>query len=369
MRRLFIALVSAFTILAASVPIVQAANLLPNLMSSHDFYQAYPRQLPLAEQFSNIVASSASPLAVPQSKSINVALLLFGDSKSTKNRALLLSFKQRMRELRIDYRLTVYVDKSEFADDLDSYFEIVNLQPDYLVVTGFHRTSRQFVERFLHAGKPKVIFYDLATPLLHWMNHSPLIYIGSDQVKATKMLASYLDRQLLPNAIIAAFILPAGYLSHSRCDVFLDEMTKYNRPIKQINMITDNQKNAKQAATRLLRASSVDFIFSCSQNIANGVIAALEENKVFTGAQTNSWGGAVQDINNLQGQKLKASVLFMRDDLSIAIAEAIKLDMEGKGMPKLYVAHTSLMPAELDLESLHLMIQRAYRYSAVLWKE
>ncbi|MBU1295126.1 MAG: autoinducer 2-binding periplasmic protein LuxP [Gammaproteobacteria bacterium] len=348
---------------------VQAANMALDLMDSHDFYQSTPRQGPLAEQFTTIVNSPPNPIRVSQKRAVRIALLLFGDMNSLENRSILATFRKRMRELNIDYRLDTYMDGFESNGDLTSYFKMANAQPDYIIMTKLGSVQRRFLERFLRAGKPKIILYDFASPLTHWMNHPPLMYVGFDQKKATTMLASYLERQLPAETKISALVLPTGYLGHMRCDLFLDEMAKYNRHISRIRAVSDDKRSAFEAAQILLKENPADFIFSCSQNISEGVVAALQAEGFDTQIQTNAWGLSLSGIADLESRKIKASVLFMKDDLSIAIAEAIKLDLEGKNMPTLYVANSMLVPAELDSESLRLMVQQAHHYSVELWQE
>jgi autoinducer 2-binding periplasmic protein LuxP len=355
--------------LGCSALSVQAASMALDLMDSRDFYQLIPRQGPLAEQFTTIVSSPPSPIRASQKNAVRIAMLLFGEGNSIENRSLLVAFRKRMRELNIDYRLDTYIDGSEWGSDLTPYLKIADAQPDYIVMTKLGFVQRRFLERFLRSGKSKVILYDFASPLTHWMNHPPLIYIGFDQKKATAMLASYLDRQLPAGASISALVLPNGYLGHMRCDLFLDKMMTYKRRVEHILVIPDDQDQALSATQRLLKEYAPDFIFSCTQNISDGVVAALQEQGQDLRTQTNSWGLSMRGIADLENQRVKVSVLFMKDDLSIAAAEAIKLDLEGRNMPNLYVAHSTLMPAELDVESLRLMMLQAHHYSVELWQE
>jgi len=340
-----------------------------DLMDSHDFYQLSPRQGPLAEQFTTVINSPPSPIRVSQKRAVRIALLLFGDRSSIENRSLLISFKKRMRELDIDYRLDTYIDSSQNSNDITPYFKIAQAQPDYIVMTKLGFVQRRFLERFLGSdNSSKVILYNFASPLTHWMNHPPLMYIGFDQKKATIMLASYLDRQLPPEASISALVLPTGYLGYVRCDLFLDEMMKYNRRVSHIKVVSDNKKSAFEAAQALLKKTPSDFIFSCSEHISDGVVAALKEKQLTSKTQTNAWGLSLHGMADLESRRVKVSVLFMQDNLSIAVAEAIKMDLEGKNMPNLYVANSMLMPAELDSESVKLMVQQAYHYSVELWQ-
>ena len=358
-----------FLFLGCACLTVQAANMALNLMDSHDYYQVSPRQGPLAEQFTTIINSPPSPVRITQKNAVRIALFLFGDEGSIENKALQITLRKRMRELGIDYRLDVYLGRTHSETDFSAYLKVAATPPDYIVMTKLGFVQRRFLERFLRTAKTKVILYDFASPLIHWMNNSPLMYIGFDQQRATTGLASYLDRQLPPETTISALVLPTGYLGHARCDLFLDEMLKYNRHVSRIRVVADDKKEAFEAAREFLKETPTDFIFSCSQNISEGVVAALEQSVPDSKAQTNAWGLSPNGIADLVNRNVKVNVLFMKDNLSIAVAEAIKLDLEGKNMPTLYVANSTLMPAELDSESLRLMVQQAYQYSVELWQQ
>lgn len=347
----------------------QASSMALNFIDGPGFYQTAPNQSPLVEQFTTMVNSPPDPIKIVQKSPVRVAVMLFGSIESIDNKALLLSFKQRMQELNIDYRLDIYIDNSEDGNDLSPYFKMEADQPDYIVMTKLGFIQRRFLERFLHLSKPKVILYDFASPLIHWMRHPPLMYVGFDQEQATRKLASYLDRQLPIEASISALVLPEGYLGHVRCDLFLDEMIRFGRHINIVRVVSDNKEEAFQATQVLLGETSPDFIFSCSQNISDGVVAVIKEKKSASIVQTNAWGLSSSGLSDLKNERVKLSMFFMKDNLSVAVAEAIKLDIEGRNMPNLYMANATLVPASLGLESLSLMVDKVYQYSAMLWQK
>lgn len=363
MRRLWFLVLFIFSAFS-----VQASNMTRDLMSDDVFQRLMPRQGPLIELFTSIVHSPPVSILRVQNKPISIAVLLFGEADTLANEALLLSFKQRMRELNIDYRLDIYIDNLEGKGDVSPYLKIEKSAPDYIVMTKLGMVQRRFLERFLYGNKTKVLLYDFSTPLIHWVDRPPLMYIGVDQRQAAKQLASYLDRQLPKQAKMSALVLPDNYLGHMRCDAFLDEITQLGRTIHTIDVVQDSREQAVESTKALLAEIEVDFIFSCSAHISEGVIAALEkvgDRRV----QTNGWGLTQNGVRGLANPRIKASVLFMKDYLSVALAEAIKLDLEGKNMPNLYVARSTLVPSELDFDSLGLMASQAYPYSVMLWQK
>lgn len=343
---------------------IYATNVQSFIMETSHFYDLHPEQRPLSERFSATVHSPPAPIVAPQSRPVRVSMLLFSPSTSPRNYSLLSAFKRRMAELKIDYRLDVFYSNHAYFD-AKIYEQLQSSKADYLILTGLDLVQSRYIEKILRGGSPKIIFYGLATPLLHWQNHSPFMYIGFDQTKIIDTLASYLHRQLPMKANIAAFILDSGDLGDSRCNAFLDAMANEKRTIQFVKTMPNNKESAFKATQALLKDKSIDFVFSCTQNISDGVVAALKSSAPSAETKTNSWGQSDNEVANVIGHRVLVSALFIWDDLAIAVAEGIKGDIEGEVMPKLYIARASLMSTELDAESLNLMMEQAFHYSAV----
>ncbi|AEF56415.1 substrate-binding domain-containing protein [Marinomonas posidonica] len=365
MRRLL--LILCLNLASVSGPLL-AASFAEEVMTEQSFFQLLPQQSPLSEQFTTLVNSPPNPLRISQQEPIRVVFLLFGDVDGWQNRLMLRAFKKRMRELGVVYRLDTYVDRSGYGTDFIAHLPVIEMESDYIIATQFNASLRRLFERFLIQGQGKLILFDFATPIVHWLPRPPLMYVGFDQFKTVQMLASYLDRQLSSTARISALVLPESYLGQMRCDGFLDEMNRYGREVESIYIVADDVQQAAKRTETLLSNQETDFIFSCSQNIAAGVLQVLRKNEAYNRVQTNVWGAFSAQLVELKGHHIKANTLFYWDDLSIAIAEAIKLDLEGRNLPNLYMARSPLLPEDIDPESLGLMLQQAYHYSVKKWQ-
>ncbi|MEO9654286.1 substrate-binding domain-containing protein [Marinomonas sp.] len=342
------------------------------LIDSQQFYSSYPEQLPLGEQFAEVVEASGIPINKPPQETLRIVIQLVGLESSLKNQAILETFKQRMRELRIDYRLDTFTESGYLGGSegaLQGYLKIAAMDPDYLLVTGGGAVQSRIVERFLLSIKPKIIVYDMATPLRNWENHPPLIYIGFDERQATSQLAFEIHKKLPIKSSMHALVLPPDYLSHARCDTFLDRMYDNNRKIKVIRSVENSKKLAYEAALELLSTSSVDFVFSCTQAISDGVVLAIKALGLEGKTQTNTWRLSSQDIRGLRDGLVLMSYLFKQDELAVGMAEAVKRDLEGARMPRLYIASGSLVNMPLSDERLGELQRQAYRYSRSIWQK
>lgn len=364
LRIVLISLLPIQSSISATIPSI--------LIDSQNFYSAFPEQLPLGEQFAEVVEASGIPINKPPQETLRIVIQLVGPESTLKNQAILETFKQRMRELRIDYRLDTFTESDYLGNRegaLQGYLKIAAMDPDYLLVTGVHAIQSRIVERFLLSIKPKIIVYDIATPLSNWENHPPLIYIGFDERQATTELAQAVHKKLPEKSRIQALVLPSGYLSHTRCDTFLDRMYDNNRKIQVIRNVESNKELAYRVALELLSTSPVDFVFSCTQAISDGVVMAIKELGLEGSTQTNTWRLSSQDIKGLGNGVLLMSYLFMQDDLAVGMAEAVKRDLEGARMPRLYIANGRLVNMPLSDERLGVFQRQAYRYSRSIWQK
>ena len=344
-----------------------AASLADQVLTEQAFFQLQPQQSPLSEQFSALVNSPPNPLRVSQQEPIRVVFLLFGERDAWHNQLALSAFRQRMRELGIVYRLDTYIDRTGSGVDFIPHLDVMVADSDYIVATKMSLGLKRIYERFLLANKSKLILFDFAAPIRHWLLEPPLIYLGFDQTKAVQLLASFLDRQLPRQTVMSALVLADDYLGQMRCDHFIDEMQRYGRAIADLYVIENDQQQAFLRTQSLLaRSDRPDFIFSCTQNIAKGVLQALQEQPNLP-VQTNVWGPFNDSVGDITSAQVKAITLLYWDDVAIAIAEAIKLDLEGRNSANLYMARSSLVPGDIDRETLSLMLQQAYHYSVKSW--
>ncbi|GAB3486522.1 type 1 periplasmic-binding domain-containing protein [Marinomonas epiphytica] len=363
--RLHIARLALFCLIWMS-SISSAANFQSGFIEIDDYFSASPEQKLLTEQLESIVSRPPVPLARRMEKAIRIVIVLSGPETSERNRSLLAIFKRRMRELRIDYRLDVYSESTtpSSASIIGSYDRITEIQPDYLVITDTGPLQFRFVERFLRRGKPKVIYYNLSMPLKNWQHHSPLMYLGFDETKVAHRLARILHDRLSSEAEMDAFVLPPSYLGHRRCNAFLDQMVGLGHHFRYIIEVEDDAQHTYLKAKQVITTPS-EFIFSCTQNISNGIQMALQELPFKVKSKTNHWSESAKQ--NTDG--FVVSGIYWRDELTIALVEGIKLDLLGRRVPKLMIGKVTFWVGA-DRTSLVLQTQRdANKDTGPVWKQ
>ncbi len=127
-----------------------------------------------------------------------------------------------------------------------------------------------------------------------------------------------------------------------------------------------NRKKARTAALELVKSrQSLDFIYACSTDIALGIADALAETGKTGKILLNGWGGGSAELEMIRKETLNFTVMRMNDDSSVAIAEAIKLDISGKAteVPHIYSGDIILIDKQTDETQIQKLKNRAFRYS------
>ncbi|WP_067101181.1 type 1 periplasmic-binding domain-containing protein [Marinomonas atlantica] len=336
------------------------------------FLDANPSQLPLIEQLSVRVRSQPVPLLANRPDTQKIAVVLHSDPSIVFNQAWLMTFKQRMKELSIDFRLDVFhIDSSDgIYSTLNTFQKIEAANFDYMIVDRVDDHNRPLLERILKTGQIEVLVRGVIAPFSAWRMHPPLLYIGMDRAKAMQSLASYLARMLDDGTIIDTLSVDDPYRNETGCQIFLNELYKEGYQIRRRYKLKDSAESAERIAQQIVNESqalgSSHFIFSCTPNLNEGVVQALSrQQKVLV--STNAWLGLNDWEDAYQLGIILVTVVGNLDYRAIAAAEAIKADIESRLLPAVYMESFSLLVQNMDEQTRNIIFQQALPYSMSLW--
>ena len=224
---------------------------------------------------------------------------------------------------------------------------------------------RKFIEHVIQCPETKIILQNITTPVKAWHDSQPLLYVGFDHVIGTRLLEEYFKAKFPNGAKYGMLYYSYGYLSTARGDVFVQSMDNNKYTLTSSFYTEATKESAYDAAQSMVTSNpDVDFIYASSTDIALGALDALDD---ITNVQPvlNGWGGGSLELAAIEQGKLDATVMRINDDTGIAMAEAIKLDLEGKQVPTVYSGDFEVVTSETSLEELESLKQRAFRYSGV----
>ena len=184
---------------------------------------------------------------------------------------------------------------------------------------------------------------------------------------AARLLAERYKEMTPQGGRYAIFYGPRGYVSRMRGGLFQQLMSEHpNTELVASYYVGFDRERARRGAIELLRnESDLDFIYACSTDIAIGIVDALKETGRLGSVLVNGWGGGAIELTAIEEGELDFTVMRMNDDNGVAMAEAIRLDVEGATaeVPAVYSGEFKLVDRTTSKEMLAAYKKHAFRYS------
>lgn len=361
-------LVIAFLVLSAPSPTQADTGPRAEYWELEDFLAQHPNQSAVADRFKKRVQEGGQPVA-SDLPPVRIAAVYPGKQASDYWRRSIESFTGRLDELGLRYELESHftAPATEVRLQMKYIGEALKSDPDYLVFTLDAFRHRNIIERLIARGRPKVILQNITTPLRAWSKNQPFLYVGFDHATGTRALVQhYLARHPDPERY-AIFYGSRGYVSHARGETF--RLAMAGQPSKTLSnsyFVGFDRESARAAArTLLMEDPELSYIFSCSTDITLGVLDAIRELGREGQVHTNGWGGGSAELEQIAEGTLEATVMRMNDDNGVAMAEAISLDLQGRGheVPQVYSGDFALVTSRDDPQRIETLKRKAFRYS------
>ena len=127
----------------------------------------------------------------------------------------------------------------------------------------------------------------------------------------------------------------------------------------------NKQKSIESTKQLLDKHKDLAFIYAGSTDIALGVSEVLEQRGLTGKILTNGWGGGSNELKAIEAGLLDITVMRINDDNGIAMAEAVKLDLEGKTkqVPTVFSGDFETVKKGIKKDKIELLKKRAFRYS------
>lgn len=331
------------------------------------YFKKFPKEKIKFEQFKEIVKNDPQKITSPN-KPVKIVMVYPGNQISDYWRRSKISFEKRLKKLDIQYTLEDHFTKPGTVSQQAKYLiDAIKRDTDYLIFTLDAAKHSKFIETIISRKKPKLILQNITTPLREWGDIQPFLYVGFDHKIGSLKLAEYFIKKTGGKGKYAVLYGTQGYVSSMRGDEFI-KYIKNNSDLKLVeSYYTDfDKQKAYNAAKQILKKhSDIDFIYSCSTDISHGAIDAIKQSGLGKPILINGWGGGSSEIEALQNGSMDITVLRINDDNGIAMAEAIKLDLEQKQnkVPLIFSGDMEILKKGISQQDLENLKQKAFRYS------
>ncbi len=366
----FLAPISAiFLLLFASGPVRADDILLQNYWSQQDYIAATPGEQQRTDAFVRRVALPGAPLAGTQKSPVKIVIVYPALQVSGYWRRSVAAFEARLRELKIDYLLDTYFTKPGSEVDKQSKLigQALEAAPDFFVFTLDALRHKGLIERVMARGQTKIILQNITTPLKVFGAQQPFFYVGFDHVTGTLKLVEHYLKVSKGKGSYALFYGAPGYVSTARGESFRLAMAKQpGVTLKASYYVGFNRRKSRDAALEVIADyPDLSFIYASTTDIALGISDALRETGKGNQIMVNGWGGGSSELDAIYRKSLNFTVMRMNDDNGIAMAEAIKLSLEGRSgeVPKVFSGAFAIVDQSTPAERLRELQNYAFRYS------
>ncbi len=279
------------------------------------------------------------------------------------------SFKGRMDEIGVPYKVFEFSTRSFESRKLKESAQLaLQVKPHYLVVTPNDEGNKLVISRLLANKNVKMIIQNTTLPREEWRETPPFFYVGFDHTLGTEKIAKeYMQRFAGRNDVKYAMLywVPDSEVSMFRGDFFntiISERTNFKLVAEYYTY--GSSERAKKATLEVLKSyPDIDFIYACSTDIAFGALAAMEQLGLEKKILVNGWGGGSNELDSILSGGLDFTVMRMNDDNGVAMAEAIRLDLQDKSPPFVYSGEMLIVTQKDRQAEVDELKRKAFRYS------
>ncbi len=367
MKLAFIMLVGLVTL----NPCWASHNSSADYWSLEAFFADFPKQAQLAADFDKLVQGPSLPLNVEQKEPIRIFVVYPSHQVSDYWRRSIASLTGRLDELKIQYQIYNHHTRPSVA--LEQQQRLIEkaerYKPDYLIFTLDVNEHESVIGHILEQKKVKLILQNITTPYRAWHDNPPFMYVGFDHITGTRMLHQYFSEQF-PRANYGLVYRSPGYVSEMRGDSFI-HMQQLTGSTLVESVYSDGSKHgatlAVQDMLKHAQTQHLDFIYACSTDVAFGITNAIVKSSgLERPIAVNGWGGGDKELEAILNGELDVTVMRMNDDNGVAMAEAMKLVLQGQEalIPQVYSGDFKLIDKRIHPATLEQYKQRAFRYSS-----
>ncbi|MFN1549018.1 autoinducer 2-binding periplasmic protein LuxP [Vibrio natriegens] len=359
-------LIFSLVLVAGMAPAAHPSQVLNGYWEYQEFLNEFPEQKQLTNALAEAVREKPIPVTSDKKRELKISVVYPGQQISDYWIRNIDAFEKRLDKLNINYQLNQVFTRpnADIKQQSLSLMEALKSNSDYLIFTLDTTRHRKFIEHVLDSKKTKLILQNITTPVRDWDKHQPFLYVGFDHAEGSRKLAKEFSQRFPQNTHYSVLYFSEGYISDVRGNTFINQVNRDSNFELQSAYYT---KATKQSGYEAAKASldkypDVDFIYACSTDVALGAVEALAE-LGRDDIMINGWGGGSAELDAILDGELDITVMRMNDDTGIAMAEAIKWDLEGKSVPTVYSGDYEVVTTSDSPERIEALRKRAFRYS------
>ena len=324
------------------------------------------------DNMQSIVGSDAEPMAEPPSDPVRIAVVYPSLDVSDFWLRSYLAMEARLNELGIPFEATQFA--SNMGDFLmqSTHAEQVSREDFQYVIFGPSELEAQQddILTLMESGK-KVIVLNYDTPIQEWGDDQPLMYTTFSHLFGALNICNWVVENLGTEGTYAMIRGLPGGIDDQRSGGFRDCLAENSNWQLAYEHYGEFQREGGFNGAQLILSGypEVTLIHNANTAMAMGAISAVQAAgpEVAERVGVTAWGGTGDEIDALRNGELLATPMRMSDDVGVAMAEAIRMDLEDRGdeIPLVFLGRIDIVSSESGPEVVEAFEQEAFRYTGV----
>ena len=317
-----------------------------------------------------VVGEPAEPFESSLDEAVKIAVIYPSQDVSDFWLRSYLSMEARFEEMGLAFEATQFA--SNMGDLLlqSTYSEQVARDDFEYVVFGPSELEAQQddIKRLMDAGK-KVIVLNYDTPLQAWGDDQPLMYTTFSHLFGALNICNWVVDNLGTEGTYAMVRGIPGGIDDQRSGGFqtcLEEKSDWKLAYEHYGDF--QREGGFNGAQQIIQAyPEVTLLHNANTAMAMGSVSAVQAAGVGDRVQVTAWGGTGDELEALRKGELLATPMRMSDDVGVAMAEAIRADIEGRAddIPLVFLGRIDIVSSESGPDVVDAFEKEAFRYTGI----
>ena len=317
-----------------------------------------------------LVGKPAEPFESNLDEPVKIAVIYPSQDVSDFWLRSYLAMEARFEEMGLAFEATQFA--SNMGDLLlqSTYSEQVARDDFEYVVFGPSELEAQQddIKRLMDAGK-KVIVLNYDTPLQAWGDDQPLMYTTFSHLFGALNICNWVVDNLGTEGTYAMIRGIPGGIDDQRSGGFqtcLEDKSDWQLAYEHYGDF--QREGGFNGAQQIIQAyPEVTLLHNANTAMAMGSISAVQAADKGDEVQVTAWGGTGDELEALRNGELLATPMRMSDDVGVAMAEAIRADLEGRAdeIPLVFLGRIDIVSSASGPDVVDAFEKEAFRYTGI----
>lgn len=322
------------------------------------------------ENMQEIVKGPATAMESPPAEPVKIAVVYPSQDVSDFWLRSYLAMEARLKEIGLPFEAVQFA--SNMGDFLlqSTYAEQV-AQEDYeYVIFGPSELQAQQddIKKIMDSGK-KVIVLNYDTPIQEWGDDQPMMYTTFSHLFGALNICNWVVENLGTEGTYAMIRGIPGGIDDQRSGGFRDCLAEKSNWQLAYEHYGDFQREGGFNGAQLITSGypDVTLLHNANTAMAMGAISAVQAQGLGDKLCVTAWGGTGDELDALKNGELCATPMRMSDDVGVAMAEAIRMDQEGRQeeIPLVFLGRIDIVSGKSSPEEVQAKAEEAFRYTGL----